>query len=50
MQGALLTKAMDWFNRAVSMEDQGKIPMMDKCLDKALEFERQGIAAGESWS
>lgn len=48
-QGANLNKAMDWFNRAVKLESEGKITMMDKCIEKMIQCEKDGILAGESW-
>lgn len=48
-QGTYLNKAMDWFNRAVKLEAEGKQTMMDKCIEKMIEAEKAGIAAGESW-
>lgn len=49
MIGEFLKKANEWFDRAISMEEQGKQSMMEKCLEKAIALEIQGIAAGESW-
>lgn len=48
--GVHLTKAMEWFNRAVRLEAEGKSPaMIDKCTAKMIEEEKLGLAAGESW-
>lgn len=47
--GEKLTKALEWFERAVTKEAEGNKTMMDKCLEKAIQLEREGIAAGESW-
>ncbi len=49
MEGPILKKAADWFDRAVRLESEGKIPMMNKCIDNMIKFELEGIAAGESW-
>lgn len=49
MQGPILTKALDWFNKAVKFEQEGKENMMNKCLEHSLKFEKEGLAAGESW-
>lgn len=48
-QGTNLKKAMEWFDRAVKLEHEGKLNMMEKCIEKMLECEKAGIAAGESW-
>lgn len=52
MEGEILKKAMDWFNKAVTFDLQGKDKesLMNKCLDKAISLEKEGIAAGESWN
>jgi len=49
MQGDKLKKAAEWFERALRMEEEGKTSMMEKCLNRAIEFENEGIKAGESW-
>ena len=49
MVGMNLKKADEWMNRAIKMEGEGKGSMMDKCLDKAVKYEADGLAAGESW-
>lgn len=49
MIGDNLKKAQEWFDRAVKKEEEKNVSMMEKCLEKALQFERDGIAAGESW-
>ena len=50
MIGELLKKANQWMDRAIRLDEDGnKTSMMLKCLDKAVEFEAQGLAAGESW-
>lgn len=49
MEGTLLNKAAEWFTRAVRLESEGKIPMMQKCIDNMVKYEAEGIAAGESW-
>lgn len=49
MQGEKLTKALDWFNKAVRMENEGKITMMEKAMERAILMEKEGLAAGESW-
>lgn len=50
MQGEKLNKALDWFNKAVKMEEEGKLTMMEKALERALLMEKEGLAAGESWN
>jgi hypothetical protein len=50
MEGPILTKAMEWFDRAIKMDQEKKDTMRDKCLDKAIELEKEGLAKGESWS
>jgi len=49
MVGENLKKALEWFERAVKKEEENNATMMNKCLEKAIEFEKAGIAAGESW-
>lgn len=49
MVGEKLTKALEWFERAVTKEGEGNKTMTDKCLEKAIQLEKEGIAAGESW-
>ena len=49
MQGDKLTKAMEWFERAVKKEEEGKHDMMEKCLSMAIKLEKEGIELGESW-
>lgn len=48
-QGTNLTKALEWFDRAVKKEAEGNTDMMNKCLTQALKFEKEGLAAGESY-
>ena len=48
MIGENLKKAGEWFDRAVDKETTNPT-MSDKCLNKALEYEQKGLAAGESW-
>lgn len=50
MVGENLKKATEWFERAVKKEEEKNNSMMDKCLEKAIQFEAAGIAAGESWN
>lgn len=49
MMGEKLTKALDWFEKAVKMESEGKFTMMERALDKAIQLEKDGLAAGESY-
>jgi hypothetical protein len=49
MEGENLKKAMEWFDRAVKLEQEGKATMYERCVVKMLEFEKKGIEAGESW-
>jgi len=49
MVGELLKQAEKWMERGIRLEEQGKTPMMLKCIDKAVDFEARGLAAGESW-
>ena len=49
MKGEKLTKAEEWMDRAIRMEEEGKYSMMDKCLNKAVETEKEGLLAGESY-
>lgn len=49
MVGEKLTKALEWFERAVKKEEEKNETLMNKCLEKAIQFEKEGIAAGESW-
>ena len=49
MIGKNLTKALEWFDRAVVKEEEGKVPLMSRCIDKMVEYEEKGLAAGESW-
>ena len=43
-----LKKANEWFERAVEKETTNPT-MSEKCLNKAIEYEKKGIEAGESW-
>ena len=47
--GPILTKAMEWFDRAVRMESEKKQQMSDKCMAKAIDLEKEGLANGETW-
>lgn len=49
MKGENLTKAEEWFNRAIKKEEEKNDTMMEKCLDQAIKLEKKGIEAGESW-
>lgn len=49
MIGENLKKAEEWFERAVKKEEENNKTMTDKCLEKAIQYEKDGIAAGESW-
>lgn len=50
MVGENLKKAQGWFDRAVKLEEEGKSAnMLQKCMEKMVECEKAGIAAGESW-
>ena len=49
MKGEKLTKALEWFDRAVQKEADKNFTLMEKCLDQAIKLEKEGIAAGESW-
>jgi hypothetical protein len=48
-QGAKLTKAAEWMEKALKMEAEQKPSMMLKALDMAVKLEKEGIAEGESW-
>ena len=50
MQGEKLTKALDWFNKAVKMEEEGKHTMCEKAMERAILMEKEGLALGESWN
>ena len=49
MVGENLKKAEEWFDRAALKEEQGNYTMMNKCLDKMVQYENAGLEAGESW-
>jgi hypothetical protein len=49
MIGENLKKAEEWFDRAVGMEAKGNQTLTDKCLNSAIEHEKKGLSAGESW-
>jgi len=49
MKGEKLTKAEEWMTRAIDQEEKGKMSMMQRCLDMAVEVEKDGLDAGESW-
>jgi hypothetical protein len=48
-KGEKLNKALEWFERAVKKEEEKNPTMADKCMEQAIKFEKEGIAAGESW-
>lgn len=49
MIGENLKKAAEWMERAIDQEAKSKTQMMNRCLDKAVDYEEKGLAAGESW-
>ena len=49
MKGEKLKKADEWMERAIDQEAKGKTQMMNRCLEKAVKFEEEGLTAGESW-
>jgi hypothetical protein len=49
MQGEKLTKALDWFSKAVKMEQENKPTMAEKAMDRAIAMEKEGLEAGESY-
>lgn len=48
-QGEKLNKALEWFDRAVGLEEKGNHNMVIKCLDTMVKIEKEGLEAGESW-
>ena len=48
-QGEKLTKALEWFDRAVGLEENGKSEMVGRCMNKMVALEAEGLAEGESW-
>lgn len=49
MEGENLKKANEWFSKAVLLEEKNQPKMMERAIEKAIEFEAAGIAVGESW-
>lgn len=50
MVGENLTKASEWLEKALKMEEEKKSEsMVKKAMQKALELETAGLAAGETW-
>jgi hypothetical protein len=48
-KGEKLNKAEEWMDRAITQEEKGNQSMMTRCIDKAIELEKEGLAAGESY-
>ncbi len=45
-----LKEAAEWLQKALKLEEEKKsTTMIKKAIQKAVELEAQGIAAGESW-
>ena len=48
-QGEKLTKALEWCDKGINLEKAGKDSLRDRCMNKMVELEAEGLAAGESW-
>ncbi len=48
-KGDNLANAEKWFNMAVKYDADGNVPLYEKCINKAIEYEKKGIESGESW-
>jgi len=43
-----LQQADEWMDRAILQEEKGNNSMRDRCLEKAVKLEAEGLAAGET--
>ena len=49
MIGENLTNAKKWFDMAVKYDEQKNVSLYEKCLTKAIDYEKKGVEAGETW-
>lgn len=50
MIGENLKRAQEWFDKAITYDQAGNVALMEKCLNRAIQLEKEGIKAGESWN